>query len=207
MSGNILSQIGSFCRRIVNKASEAVENQEAAFVRGKLAANSVRDYKGQPIVFAGQKIDDAVIARAHAAGKLSALVGATFTDQARQFYANTPDRIEAHSLATSEDYLEARQYIGWTTATDVTDIRGNVLVPAGKQIEDADVRMVREADQLMALIFSARQAGRPAPGTLMPVITPDREFEDPDEVLTPPAVSYRTARPLADYFEEGPPEE
>ena len=202
MSGNLISQFGSFCNGMFKKATAAVENHEAGFVRGKVASSALMDYRGRLIVRAGQTIDDSVIEQAQAAGKLGALVSTTVASQARNLYESTPDRIEARSLATSEDYIDARRYIGWTAATDVTDIQGTVLVPAGKQIEDEDVRIAREADQLAALVFSAQQSGMPAPGTFMPVSTPAREEYEEEEVLTPAAVSHRTARPLASYFED-----
>src|SRR5579871_1902572 len=169
MAEDIRTQIGNFWKGLRKKATEAVESQEVGFVRGKVAARSVFDNAGNLIVDSGQTIDDGVIARAQEAGKLGALVSAAVTAQAqdvrekaKQIYESTPEGTEARSLATSEQYLEARRYIGWKAAMDVTDIRGTILVPAGKEIEDEDVRAVREAGQLGALIASAEQSGPPA---------------------------------------------
>jgi len=162
-------QVAGLWDRFRNKASDVVAGSSAALVRGNIAANDVFDDTGNLLVGAGREIDDEVINRATAAGKMPAIVAAAATAQGQDFkerfqagYDRTPEGQETRNLADSDDYLEARRYIRWITGIEVTDIRGNVIVPAGKVIEDDDVRRAREAGQLSALIYSARQAG-PAP--------------------------------------------
>ncbi|HLK58138.1 MAG TPA: hypothetical protein VKU00_16340 [Chthonomonadaceae bacterium] len=213
MAEDIRTQIGNFWKGLRKKATEAVESQEVGFVRGKVAARSVFDNAGNLIVDSGQTIDDGVIARAQEAGKLGALVSAAVTAQAqdvrekaKQIYESTPEGTEARSLATSEQYLEARRYIGWKAAMDVTDIRGTILVPAGKEIEDEDVRAVREAGQLGALIASAEQSGPPAAAPLAAPYMPYADVAKPavsGEMPAPvPTTGRRTARPLTSYYDE-----
>lgn len=218
MSEDIKSQLGNFWSGLKKKATAAVENQELGFVRGKVTARPVLDDAGSLIIDAGQVIDEGVIARAQAAGKLGALVSAAVAAQAqdvkekaRHMYESTPEGTEARSLASSEQYLEARRYIGWKSAMDVTDIRGAILVPAGKEIEDEDVRAVREAEQLGALIASAQQSGPPARAAAGPAYMPYADVSQPvaaGQTAPPaPATGKRTARPLNAYYDEETPEE
>lgn len=186
--------IGGFLRGLRKKAGDKVAQRESELVRGKIAARAVVDDTGTVIVDAGHRIDDAIIQRANAAGKLHALVAATMSakmqdlkEQARERYEHSADGQEARTLATTDAYAEARGYLGRKAAVDVTDIRGNMLVPAGKQIEDEDIRIAREAGQLAALIFSVQQSA-PAQGVSLP---------SPSAVAQP--VLRRTARPLTDY--------
>jgi hypothetical protein len=188
-------------------AGDAVETSQVTVSRGKTAARDVVSDSGEMIVEAGRIIDDAVIDHARRTGKLAALAASAVASQAQDFrekartaYESTPDGIEARSLASSEQYIEARAYIGWIAATDVTDIRGNIVVPAGKKIEDEDVRAVREAGQLSALIYSARQSPPPS----RPVVA---AAPPPGPVKVTPAQAQRTARPLSSYYDEDEEEE
>lgn len=168
MADDIGRQIGRFFQGLRQKTTETVQRQEEAFVRGKIAGTAVLDESGDLIVDAGHRIDDTIIARAQAAGKLHALAMAVGTGQvqdlkerASDHFGATPDALENRSLNSVDDYIEARRYIGRTAGVDVTDIRGNIIVPAGKEIKDDDVRLAREAGQLSALVYSAQQPAPP----------------------------------------------
>src|SRR5689334_19616416 len=170
MSDDLGKQVAHLWDRFRKKASETVERQSASLVRGKNAARDVFDDAGNLIVGAGRTIDDAVIEKALGANKMPALVAAVaaaqtqdLTEMLKGEYDRTPDGQDRRHMADSDEYIEARCYIYWRAAVEVTDIRGNVLVPAGKPITDEDVRNVREAGQLAALIYSAQQSGPPPP--------------------------------------------
>ena len=64
--------------------------------------------------------------------------------------------MEARSLDSVEDFMEARRYLGKYAVLEVTNIRGEIIVPAGTQIDDEYIRKAREAGQLSALIYSAK---------------------------------------------------
>src|SRR5580658_6701842 len=185
---DLMERVSGFFTGLKRKAGEAVETQEIALVRGKTAAKAVYSDSGEMIVDAGRPITEAAIERARAAGKLSALVAAAATSQVQDFrekarnaYAATPEGAEARSMASSEQYLEARQYIGRVASSDVTDIRGNIIVSAGMKIDDEHVRAARDAEQLGSLIYSAQQSPAPHPfaappppkGT--PIVAPVKE--------------------------------
>lgn len=200
MSDDLKKQVSKFWSGLRQKATDAMAGQEVSLVRGKTAARAVLTDSGEIIVDAGHRIDDAVIERARAAGKLHTLVAAAVSSQAqdlkekaRTYYNSTPEGTEAHSMATQDSYLQARQYIRYTAAIDVTDLRGNVIVPAGKQIDDEDVRAARDANLLAALIYSAQQSPPPGPMAASPPTAP------PPKVQAP---VHRTARPLTSYYDE-----
>ena len=185
--------------RFRRKASDVVAHQSAAMIRGKVTARDVFDDAGNLLIGAGRVIDDATIEKVSDAGKLPALVAAAAEAQTQDLkdslqggYDRTSDGQERRNLADSEEYIEARRYIHYVAAIEVTDIRGTVLVPAGKTIEDEDVRLVREAGQLAALIYSAQQSGPP-------------NYRDAAE-SAPPAANLpprrRTAAPLSESFED-----
>ncbi len=197
-----MDKVSGFFTGLKRKAGEAVETQEIALVRGKTASKPVLSDSGQMIVDAGHTIDDLAIERARSAGKLNALVAAAATSQvqdlrerARSAYAATPEGVEARSMASSEQYIEARHYIGRIAAVDVTDLRGNVIVPAGMKIDDEYVRAAREADQLGSLIYSAQQS----PPT-HPVAAPPPPKGTP--IVAPVYETKRAARPLTEYYDE-----
>jgi hypothetical protein len=165
MADDIGGKLGRLWRGLRDKTTETVARQEAAFVRGKVAASAVTDDAGSVIVEAGHRIDDRIIQRAEAAGKLHALALAVSSAQvqdlkekARETYGNSMDGREAHAVNTIEDSVEARRYVGRRIGMDVTDTRGTVIVPAGKKLDEGDVRLAREANLLSALIFAAQQA-------------------------------------------------
>ena len=159
-----LGQIRDKAAEVVDKAADAVSDQQMAFVRGKVAGKTVLDDDGGVIVEAGHVIDDSAIERAVSCGKLNALTSTVvkakaqdLKERAQDAYARTDDGQESRSLNSVDQYVEARRYIGRYTGMDVTDIRGAVLIPMGKQINDDDVSRAREAEQLGALIYAAQQ--------------------------------------------------
>jgi hypothetical protein len=175
MADDIGGKLGRLWRGLKDKTTETVARQEAAFVRGKVAATAVSDGAGNVIVEAGHRIDDRVIQRAEAAGKLHALTLAVSSAQvqdlkekARESYGSSVDGREAHAVNTIEEFAEARRYVGQRIGMDVTDVRGNVIIAAGKKLDDADVRLAREANLLSALIFAAQQAPPPEAETAAP---------------------------------------
>src|SRR5579884_370121 len=192
------NSLGRLWQSMRQKTAEAVGRQAAALARGKVAGKTVTDDAGNILVDAGHVIDDAVLARAEAAGKLAEVAAAAMTaqvqdlkEQAAGQYSRTDEGREAWALGTMEAYAQARRYIGYIAGVEVTDIRGNVIVPAGKKIEDEDVRAVREADQLSALIFSAEQGGLAPPGHETPTPPVPQapllvEATAPEESLPPP---------------------
>ena len=199
---DLMERVSGFFTGLKRKAGEVVETKEIAIVRGKTAAKAVYSDSGELIVDAGHPIDDAAIERAHAAGKMNALTAAAVSSQAQDFkerartaYAATPEGTEARSMASSEQYIEARQYIGRVAAVDVTDLRGNIIVPAGKKIDDEYVRAAREAEQLGSLIYSAQQspASYPTAAPPPPKGTP---------IAAPVTEAKRAARPLSEYYDE-----
>lgn len=157
--------IGGWLKGLRGKASQAVADQQAAFARGKVAGVAVTDDDGNVLIEAGQRIDDAVLARARQAGKLSALAGAVVQAQTQDMretvqtqYAKTENAKEARLLDSVEEYREARRYIGRVLTMDVTDIRGHIVVPSGKTLDDADIQRARDAGLLSALLSAAEQA-------------------------------------------------
>jgi len=186
--------------RLKDKANSAIATQGAGIVRNKVAARDVFDDFGNLLVGAGRTIDDEIIDRATAAGKMPALLAAVaaaktqdFRDHIQSEIDRTPEGQDRRSLADSEDYIEARRYINYVAAVEVTDIRGTVLVAAGSEIHDEDVRRVREAGQLAALIYSAQQSPPPIIAHNVGPLPP----RDPSSVMR------RTAVPLGESFESG----
>src|SRR5438067_1983363 len=163
MAEEIGKQIGKMFRNLRDKTTETVARQQAAFVRGKIAGTTVKDAAGHVIVDAGHVIDDAAIARAERTGKLPQLVVSAGTAQvqdlkekAGDYISHTQEGQEARALDTAEDYARARAYVGWVASTDITDVRGNVVIPQGKEIQEEDVRIAREGGLLSALMSAAR---------------------------------------------------
>jgi hypothetical protein len=164
------AQLGRFFQEIKEKATETVARQESAFVRGKIAGTRVEDDDGALVVDAGHVIDDAVIARAERAGKLGAVVVSAGTAQVQDLrekasdtLANTQDGREARNLDSVDEFREAMAYAGRYAGMDVTDVRGNVVVPAGKKIDADDVRLAREQGLLSSLVYSAQRGRMPEP--------------------------------------------
>jgi hypothetical protein len=170
MAGKGFGQLGRFFQDVRDKATETVARQEAAFARGKIAGTTVQTDDGTVIVDAGHIIDDAAIARAERAGKLGALVVSAGTAQVQDLkekasdtLANTQDGREARNLDSVDEFREAMAYVGRYTGMDVTDVRGNILVPAGKKVDAEDVRVARESGLLSSLIYSAQRGHAPEP--------------------------------------------
>ena len=201
MSDDIRTQLGNLWNGFKKKTGEAVSAQGANLARGKTVAKDIFDGAGALLVSAGSKVDDATIARVDQAGKMHELVASVVQGQTQDLQERvkteierTPDGQEARNLADSELYLEARRYIRYRASVAVTDIRGNDIVPAGKIIEDEDVRAVREAEQLSALIYSAQQSGGPVLETYETSYSP--------ESVAPSPVSTRTPLPLTHTYGE-----
>jgi hypothetical protein len=189
MAVNFLEWIARLWSGMNQKTGTVVSNREAALVRGRVAARSVRDAAGNVIVDAGHPIDEAVIARARMAGRLPAVLAVAMTAKTQDlkekfhaFYNRTEAGQEARALKSVDSYVEARNYLGRVLEIDVTDIRGTVIVPAGKAISNEDIRACRDAEQLGALIFAAEQAP-PAPADQAPTPGP---AEQEHTFYTPP---------------------
>lgn len=157
--------MGGWLTGLRNKASEAVEKQQAAFALGRVAGVTVTDAQGKPIVEAGQRIEEAHVAQAYQCGKVAALGASALQGQKQDLkekvqaqYARTETGREAQLLDSVEDFEEVHRYLGRATTMDVTDIRGNILVPAGKVLDAADAELAREAGQLGALAVAARES-------------------------------------------------
>ena len=185
---------GGWLAGIRSKATDAIEKQQAAFALGKIAGITVTDGQDNTIVEAGQRIDEAMIARAYACGKVAALGASALQGQKQDLkekvqaqYARTESGREAQLLNSVEDFAEVHQYLGRATTMDVTDIRGNVLVPAGKVLDAADAQIARDAGQLGALLAVARES-IPAP----------RPTEGPEHSYTPVARPQRPRTLLGD---------
>jgi hypothetical protein len=177
--------LGGLFGGLKKRAAEAVERQAAAFVRGKVAGTTVTADDGTVIIEAGHVADDAAIERARAAGKLNALtasVGAAKMQDARDAVKTHLDRLpdgqEAHSLDTVEEYVEARRYVGRRVGVDVMDLRGAVVIPAGKELKDEDVRIAREQNLLGSLLYALQQ----------PWMEPEAREEPPAPSEAPPPV-------------------
>jgi hypothetical protein len=208
MADDLGKRVSSLWDRFRSKASDVVAQQSAAIVRGKISARDVYDDAGNLLVGAGKEIGDAVIERATAAGKMPALVSAVaeagtqdLKEKLQSHYDQTPEGQDRRNLADSDEYLEARRYIKYIAALEVTDIRGNVLVPAGAEITDEDVRSVRDAGQLAALIYSAQQSGPPNLSYDPSDWQRTGGMDTPRESTAGPP-SRRTAVPLAETYEE-----
>ena len=202
MPEDLGKQVAGMWDRFRKKASDTVSRQSTGLVRGRIAARDVFDDAGNLLVGAGGTIDDGVIEKTLAADKMAALVAAAAAAQTQDFkeklkgeYDRTPEGQDRRNLADSDDYIEARGYIRYVAAVEVTDIRGNVLVPAGKTIEDEDVRNAREAGQLAALIYSAQQSGPP----------PFGETGGPPPPAENQPSRRRSATPLSGSFDDDSP--
>jgi hypothetical protein len=178
---------GGWFAGLRNKAFDVIEKQQAAFALGKIAGVTVTDPRGVVIVEAGQRIEEEAIARAYECGKVAALGSSALEAQKQDLkekvqsqYARTEAGRESQLLESVEEFAEVHQYLGRATTMDVTDIRGNVLVPAGKVLDAADAQLARDAGQLGALLVAAQQsvpAARPhesSAASYVPQSTPTR---------------------------------
>ena len=161
--------LGGWWAGIRGKASDAIEKQQAAFALGKIAGVSVVDAEGDAVVAAGQRIDEAVVARAYESGKVAALAASALQAQGQDIkeivqtqYARTETARETRLLETVEEFAEVHRYLGRALTMDVTDIRGNILVPSGKVLDAEDAQKARDGGQLGALLVAAQQSV-PAP--------------------------------------------
>jgi hypothetical protein len=168
MGRGFFDQINKLVKDVSQRTTDAVSRQQAALVRGKIAGRTVMDDQGNILVDAGHMIDDEAIERTAAAGKLSQLVVAAGTARVQDIREAAREQLdksgagrEARSLDTLEEYTEARAYVGHYTGVDVTDIRGNVVIPTGRKLTEDDIRLARETGLLSALVFAAQQPYTP----------------------------------------------
>lgn len=159
---NWLDRLQEQVRKAQSAVQTTLEREQAAFVLGKVAGRTVMDKNGEIIVESGRVIEQATVERALACGMLTALVSSVaaaglqdLQERIADVRAATPDGAEERALDSADDYARARLCVGKRAGLDVTDIRGNVLVPRGTQIREADIRAAREAGLLNALIHSA----------------------------------------------------
>jgi len=128
---------------------------------------------GEVLVDAGQRIDDTILDRARRVGKIGAVAASAVSAQTQDLkeslhshYAHSESGREKRLLESVDEYREARNYLGRSLTMDVTDVRGNIVVPSGKALDDEDVRAARDAGLISALLAAAEQA--PAPGPIIP---------------------------------------
>src|ERR1041385_853196 len=95
MADDLKQQISNLWSGFKKKAADTVAQQEASFVRGKVAASAVLDDAGGVIGEAGHRLDDDVIERATAAGKLHALTSAVASAQAQDLREKVQTRYDA----------------------------------------------------------------------------------------------------------------
>lgn len=171
-----LDRLQRSARQIQDAVKVTLEREQAALVVGKVAGNTVIGPDGSTIVEAGQTIGAETIERAVACGALSALVSSVavagiqdLQERLSAVRSSTPEGAEQRSLETVEEYAQARHCVGRIAGLDVTDIRGNVVVPKGARITEDQVRKARESGLLGALMHSAS----------VPLdVTPDETPED-----------------------------
>lgn len=156
---------GGWFAGLRSKAFEAIEKQQAAFALGKVAGSTVMDPRGVVIVEAGQRIDEDALARAYQCGKVASLSASALEAQKQDIkekvqsqYARTESARESQLLESVEEFAEVHRYLGRATTMDVTDIRGNILIPTGKVLDAADAELARDAGQMGALLVVARQS-------------------------------------------------
>lgn len=186
--------------RLKKETASVVSREAASFARGKVAGRTVIAPSGETIVEAGRTITEEVIAAAERTNCTSALATSAaaaklqdLQESASRAIDATPDGQEARSLGSVEDAIEARRYVGFVTAMDVTDIRGAIVIPAGCTVDDTTIRTAREAGLLSALVFAAQQGGRArstAPST------PPRKSPDAADRSEEPRPAARPSLPL-----------
>ncbi len=169
MADDLRSKLTGLWGKVKGSAQDGIARSEVAFAKGKAAGRAVYDDENRLIVDAGHIIDDDVLTRATAAGKLHAVASAAaaataqdMKEKAEVRYNRTVDGKEARQLDSVEEYAQARVWMGWVTGLDVTDIRGEVLIPAGIKLNDEHFRVARSAGLLSALCHSASKGTSPA---------------------------------------------
>lgn len=195
MSKGWLDRIGEALEKLAAGAARTLKREERALLRGQVAGSAVLDGEGGLIVSAGDRITDATMERAEAAGKLQALLAAVADRHLGSLRRATDaaldregERREERNLESVEAYARARRFVGATAGVDVTDNAGTILVPVGTQITEETVRRVRDAGQLAALIYAAQatasaavdeQRGAQEPPAVerrtVPLVTPPEE--------------------------------
>lgn len=161
---------------------DTVERETMALLVGLTAGRTVRDKTGVAIVEPGMVITPEVAERARQAGKLQALLAAAAAasmqdlqerwDQVRR---STAEGQEDAAMATIDEYAMARRYVGRVAVLNVTDVRGTVIIPAGKRLTEEDIQMAREHDLLLAVIHSATQPQVQSAEGQQPEATPREE--------------------------------
>lgn len=166
-------------RGLADTARDAAAKEAAAYALNRVAGRDLRADTGEIIVEAGHVIDERAVAVAQAHGKIAALAAVAVAAQvqdakemAQTCLSQTPDGIEAQSLETVEGYSEARRHVGKYTGVDVTDIRGNVVIPIGTKLTDGHLRTARDAGLIDALLYAVS-----VPWTPIPAPEPDQSHE------------------------------
>ena len=197
MAGDWFKKAADTLGQVRDKAAEVMTEQQAAFVRGKVAATTVLDDSGSVIVEAGHEIDDSVIERAIDAGKLAQLSAAVvkakaqdLKEKAQDVYERTESAKEKRNLDSVDQFVQAKAFVGKYAGIDVTDIRATVLIPMGTQITDEHVSAAREAGQLGALIYAAQQ---PLPNGFLEQNEPESA---PQEYEAKESATYHRPKPL-----------
>lgn len=183
-----LERLKEAAQRSAQAVRELAEREQIALVVGQVAGRTVMDDEGAVLVEAGQIITTEIAERARAAGRLGALVACVaaagmqdLRERIETLRAQTPEGQEELALESVDLYAEARQYVGRVTGTDVTDVRGNVVIAAGTRLREEHVRLARERRLLGALIASASVAQREAlevPGPKAPPEERDAAHEE-----------------------------
>lgn len=194
MGRGFFGQLNQLVKDVTQRTSDALSRQEAAMVRGKVSGRTVLDDDGNMLVDAGHIIDDTVIERAAAVGKLHLLVMAAGTARVQDLQEAAQGQIdktgggrEAKAYNSIDDYAEARAYIGRYAGVDVTDVRGNVVIPMGRKLSDDDIRTARDAGLLSALMFAAQQPYSPPQAVdTAPALYVKGPFEDEAPSAPPP---------------------
>jgi hypothetical protein len=118
-------------------------------------------------------------------------VAQDLTETTRQRLGALPENQENRSIEDLDDYLAARACIGKVVGVNVSDVRGNILIPAGTALQDEHVRLTREAGQLGALLYAVSQ---PFEGTQSAARGPQKSEEYTPKPEAPPAS--RTTLPM-----------
>lgn len=145
-----------------------------ALAIGLVAGRPVTDQNGNILVDAGQRVTREMAERVRAAGRLPSLVASVLlglvqdvAERLQILRSETPQGKEETALGTVEAYAEARQWVGRVAMIDVTDVRGNIVIPSGTRLTEAHIRLAREHRLLDAL---KQSASLPQPEELVPAI-------------------------------------
>ncbi|MEP6755782.1 MAG: hypothetical protein ABJA67_09795 [Chthonomonadales bacterium] len=170
MDNPFAKKLADLLANAAKSANEFVNDREVSIVRGKVAGKDVHAEDGSLIIAAGSRVDEEVIAHAEREHKMHALtasVGSGGVQDLREHVQNhvgtTTDSVEAQSLDTLDEAVEARTYIGRIATVDVTDVRGSVVIKAGTEIRGEHITLARDQGLISALLYSAKLPDPPKP--------------------------------------------